>query len=89
MQMRDPTSELRQKELDAARQKQAGVEELPSELNLRAHEVPFEGGGECPDIDFQYADRPHRHPTRTRRFEAVLSGFEGTSRRLRTTVTRM
>jgi hypothetical protein len=52
MPMRDPASELRQKDQHAAVQKPAGVEELPCELNLCVREVPFEGGGECPDIDF-------------------------------------
>jgi hypothetical protein len=42
-----------------------------------------------PTSIFQYADRQYRHATRTCRPEAVLSGFERTSHRLRITVTRM
>jgi hypothetical protein len=64
--MHDPTSALRQKDLHAADQKPDGVDELPNELNLGADEVPFEGGGECPDIDFQYAgpaSSPDPHPS--------------------------
>jgi hypothetical protein len=52
MPMRDPASELRKNDLHDATQKPAGVEELPRELNVCVREVPFEGGGECPDIDF-------------------------------------
>jgi hypothetical protein len=52
MHMFDPASELLQKDLHAASQTPVGVEELPNQLNLCASDVPFEGGGECPDIDF-------------------------------------
>jgi hypothetical protein len=63
MTMRDPTSRLRQKDRYAGSEKPAGAEQLPGKWKLRTREVPFEGGGECPDIDFQFprdVERPIR-----------------------------
>jgi hypothetical protein len=61
--MRDRTSRLRQKDRYAGSEKPAGVEPLPRKWKLRTREVPFEGGGECPDINLQFrrdVDRPIR-----------------------------
>jgi hypothetical protein len=50
----------------AAVQKPAGVEELPCEWNVSVREVPFEGGGECPDIDFSIRRSPASPPNGSR-----------------------
>jgi hypothetical protein len=63
--MRDPTSRLRQKDRYAGSQEPAGAEQLPGKLN-RAREVPFEGGGECPDINFQFLTEVERSIRRLR-----------------------